>query len=97
MNTGRADASAAKSALGGAFISNTIMVMMTAITPSVMASSRPLCITDLSRNGRHSAGRNSAKRQSLGVVDVFLPACQSYQNVSRETIWYDRRAESYHA
>src|ERR1700730_8351815 len=50
MNTGRVDASAAKSALGGAFISNTMMVMMTAITPSVKASSRPLCITDLSHS-----------------------------------------------
>jgi hypothetical protein len=28
------------------------MVMMTAITPSVKASSRPLCITDLSANRR---------------------------------------------
>src|SRR3984893_8282096 len=47
MNTGRGDASAAKSALDGAFISNTIMLRMTAITPSVKASSRPLCITHL--------------------------------------------------
>src|SRR5882762_5038728 len=42
MNTGRPALSAARSEPAGTFISNTMMVMMMAITPSVNASSRCL-------------------------------------------------------
>src|SRR5712671_7663186 len=47
MNTGRPAPSAAISEPAGTFISNTMMVMMMAITPSVNASSRCLLTVSL--------------------------------------------------
>src|SRR5438270_631450 len=90
MNTGRVDASAAKSVPGGAFISNTIMVMMTAITPSVKASSRPFCITHLSHSierlavepNRDRDGGQSEKRDRPEFGEDFRQAISLEQQAS---------------